>query len=126
MSIFASMGKKLKFAALLLPLLIQTCTTELELAADWKEITIVYGLLNYADTAHYVKINKAFLDKERSAFAVAKIGDSLFHNKTLDVKIEEYLNESLQNTYTLTKIDGNDDGLIKDPNGIFASSPNYL
>ena len=51
------------------------CSTELELNAPYKDITIVYGLLNMRDSVHYVKINKAFLG-EGDAYVYAQIPDS--------------------------------------------------
>ncbi len=51
------------------------CSTELDINAPYKDITIVYGLLNMRDSVHYVKINKAFLG-EGDAYVYAQIPDS--------------------------------------------------
>ena len=51
------------------------CSTDLDILAPYKDVTIVYGLLNMRDSVHYVKINKAFLG-EGNAFDYALIPDS--------------------------------------------------
>ncbi len=51
------------------------CSTDLDVTAPYKEITVVYSLLNKNDNIHWVKINKAFLG-EGDAFAYAQIPDS--------------------------------------------------
>ncbi len=51
------------------------CSTDLDVAAPYKEVTVVYSLLNKNDTIHWVKINKAFLG-DGDAFAYAQIPDS--------------------------------------------------
>jgi hypothetical protein len=61
----------LLFAALL----IQSCKTDLELNAPYKDITVVYALLNSKDSLQFIKINKAFLG-EGDALVFAQIPDS--------------------------------------------------
>jgi hypothetical protein len=60
-------------------LLFTTCNDDFDVNADWKDITIVYGLLsvNEADSIHYIRINRAFLNEKTSAIAVAKESDSI-------------------------------------------------
>jgi hypothetical protein len=50
---------------LLIPLAFTSCETDFELNAEWKDITIVYGILNQNDTAHYIRIQKAFLRRRQ-------------------------------------------------------------
>jgi hypothetical protein len=51
------------------------CSTDVDINAPYKNITVVYGLLNMRDSVHYVKINKAFLG-EGDAYDFAQIADS--------------------------------------------------
>ncbi len=51
------------------------CSTDLDVTAPYKEITVVYSLLNKNDNIHWVKINKAFLGSG-NAFEYAQIQDS--------------------------------------------------
>lgn len=100
-----------------------SCSEDFTVAAPYKNITIVYGLVNMLDSAHYIRIEKAFLDENKSAFDMAKEPDSSFY-KQLDVKIKEYANGTLISTTTLDKVDMNLEGYPKDT-GIFFTSPNY-
>jgi len=106
-------------------LLVHSCSTDFDLTADWKEITIVYGLLNVRDSVQYIKINKAFLDENTNALVIAQRRDSLYHKGDLTVKLEEWDDNNLLNTYSLIKVDANSEIGQKDT-GIFANSPNYL
>ena len=51
------------------------CSTDLDVTAPYKEITVVYSLLNKNDNIHWVKINKAFLG-DGDAFVYAQVPDS--------------------------------------------------
>ena len=104
---------------------VSSCTTDFDLTSDWKDVTIVVGLLNASDTAQYIKINKAFLDQTTSALEIAQISDSLFY-KSLTVSLD-HLDPAgnVVASYPLTKVDGNLEGLTKDT-GVFANTPNYL
>lgn len=61
--------------ALLAASLLSSCSTELDINEPYKDITVVYGLLNQRDSIHYIKINKAFLG-EGDALAMAQVQDS--------------------------------------------------
>jgi len=61
--------------ALLAASLLTACSTELDINEPYKDITIVYGLLNQKDSVHFVKVNKAFLG-EGNAYDMALVRDS--------------------------------------------------
>lgn len=73
----------------LLALLFGSCSTEVDLYADFKDITIVYGLLDPNYDTNYIKINRAFLGYG-DATQVALIADSCNYPNKLDCKIIEY------------------------------------
>ena len=98
-------------------LLFESCSTDLEVNAEWKETAIVYGLLDVNDSVHYIKINKAFLNEDLNALEIAQNSDSLF----IDSLIVTITNLSTDQIYTLVK----DNSIPKDP-GIFANNVNYL
>ncbi len=92
----AAMTKKFTLLLLLSSLIFTftSCETEVDIDAEWKEITIVYGLLNQLDTAHYLRINKAFLGG--NALQIAKIEDSSSYKNALEVTLEGWrLNEKV-------------------------------
>jgi hypothetical protein len=83
----------------LIILLFIGCKNEFEVNDDWKDITVVYGILNQADDTNYVKVTKCFLG-DGDANIMAKVKDSLFY-KNVDVVIEEWSNNILHNTIIL-------------------------
>ena len=64
-----------------------SCNHKLEVNAPWKDITVVYGLLDQNDTVHYLKITKAFLGAG-DALSFARIPDSSNYQEKLDVRLE--------------------------------------
>jgi hypothetical protein len=105
---------------LILMVFLSSCNTELDLNDEWKDLTVVYCLLNQNDTVNYAKITKAFLGSA-DAYDMAQISDSLFYDN-LNVSLEEYnANGSVTNTYTLTKTNN-----VPKDSGIFASDKNIL
>ena len=97
------------------------CKNDLQVNAPWKETTVVYGLLNPADSAQYIKINKAFLGPGNE-LSYAKIADSINYPNILNVTIQRYMNGSpYGNPVKLIR----DSSIVKDP-GTFANVPNIL
>lgn len=79
--------------------IIPSCETDLEVNAPYKEVTVVYGLLNQNDSIHYIKINKSFLG-EANAYSMAIVRDSSEY-KNLDAKIEEWKSGAKTNEWVL-------------------------
>ena len=69
--------------------ILTSCNKKLDLNTDWKDITIIYGILNQQDTVHYLKVTKAFLGPG-NAIQYAKISDSSNYPLKLDVSIEAW------------------------------------
>ena len=82
--------------------LFQSCSTDFEVNADWKNVPVVYCLLNQNDAVHYVKVGKAFLGPE-DAYTMAQRPDSLYYD-SVNVILEEYVKSVLTDTIVLTKI----------------------
>ncbi|MFH1160435.1 MAG: hypothetical protein V1733_05750 [bacterium] len=78
--------------------LLFSCSKKLELNAEWKDITIVYGILNQQDTIHYIKITKAFLGPG-NAIQYAQIPDSSNYPIKLDVSLEAWNGSDLVAIY---------------------------
>lgn len=107
--------KKLLLLVSLFAFLFNACSTDIDINAEWKDTTLVLGLLNTDHKTHYLRIHKAFLDEKRGAFEVAQIQDSLYY-ATLDVTVERLLGDAVVETYSCIQIDT----AILQP-GIFAS-----
>lgn len=116
--------KKLLIAAAILTGL-YSCSEEFEVAAPYQNYTFAYSLLNKADTAHYVRIQKAFLDENKSALDMAAISDSSFY-KNLNVYVLELnaTGTSRLDSIVLTRVNMADEGYPKDE-GSFFTEPNY-
>ena len=97
------------FAALFL----QSCSEDVKLTGDFKETAVVYGLLDQADSLHYVKITRAFIGPG-NALEIAQIADSSYFDQ-VDATITEVINGSITRTWELK------DTLVqdKDTNGYF-------
>lgn len=115
------------FAPLLLVsalLYLSACSEKFNVAAPYKSITVVYGILQRSDTAQYIRIQKAFLDENKNALVMAKEPDSNFFS-TLDVKLKVFnFNGGLISTIPLTRVMLDSAGVEKEP-GTFFTTPNY-
>lgn len=78
-----------------------SCANELVVNDEWRDNTIVYGLLNVKDSPNYVRINKAFLG-ETNAIEMAAISDSINY-QNINVFLEEWKNGNCQKTILLQK-----------------------
>ena len=105
-------------------LLFTRCDNTLNVTADWKEIPVVYGLLNPSASQNYIRINRAYLNQEGDAISYGCVADSIYF-EDLTVSLVESRNGIEGNTIQFEKVDGDTIGLMKEE-GVFASSPNYL
>ncbi len=81
-----------------------SCSTDVDLYADYKDIPVIYGLLNAAEDTNYVRINRAFSgsnDNHINAHDVALIADSCNYPGKLRAYIVEY-KQGFGNTFQPT------------------------
>src|ERR1043165_7128243 len=116
---------------LLLPILslFASCSEDFQVGAPYKSITVVYGILDVNDSAHYIRIQKAYYDENTSALLLAKNPDSnLYPN--LEVHLREVSDTTKSATIifdeTLSSVDLNKEAAAytKDSAGTFFSAPN--
>jgi hypothetical protein len=106
-------------------LFILSCDDDFQINADWKDITIVYGLMNpnEADSIHYLRINRAYLNEDANAISLAQIPDSTNYQDSLFVRLKSYRNGNyLPNEDIIFYKTPNDN---KD-SGLFATADQYL
>src|SRR5687768_2088220 len=109
------------FAPLAFIVLFSSCDNELVVTEQWKDIPVVWGLLSKSDTAHYIRVEKAFLDPTTSALNIARIPDSLYYdNATVSLK-----RVNTGQIFPLERVIGELEGYPRD-SGLFAETPNYL
>ena len=103
------------------------CSTKFNVAAPYQNTTVIYGFLDEADTAHYIRVQKAFLDENKSALTLAQVADSNFY-ANLNVRMEEIDisngGSTFIDTLHLSKVDLNLEGYPKQA-GTFFNTPNY-
>jgi len=80
-----------------------SCNDKLNVNANWKDITVVYGLLNQNEDTAYIKITRAFLG-DGNAMQFAKIPDSSSYPNKLDVKLEAWSGSTHLTTYVFDTI----------------------
>lgn len=107
------------FFIISLVITIYSCDTKINLTTEWKETSVIYGILNPVDSANYIKVYKAFLG-EGDAYEMALVYDSLYHKDSLQVKLSEMDNSNLIREIILTV----DYSVPKNP-GTF-SNPNQI
>ena len=107
------MRKIIAFGILCFSLVLNSCSEKIDIIGDFKETAVIYGLLNQADTLHYVKITRAFIGPG-DATQIAQIDDSSYFDQ-IDATISEELNNVVIRTWQLK------DTLIQDKNtnGVF-------
>ena len=95
---------------------LSSCKKTLDVNAAWKDITVVYGLLDQTETVHYVKITKAFLGPG-NALQFAQIPDSSNYSQPLLVTMDEYNGSEFLRTIILhdTLITNKDSGVFYFP-----------
>ena len=96
------------------------CSNEFEIADEWKNIPVVYALIDVNEEFNYFRIEKAFIDPETSAITIAGIADSLYYGPEIVARVTNLRNN---NIVDLERINLEEEGFGRmDP--IFADSPN--
>ena len=92
---------------------LNSCNEKIKLIGDFVETAVVYGLLDQADSLHYIKINRAFIGPG-NAIEIAGVADSSYFTN-VEATIYECLNGDTTRSWLLrdTILDN------KDPNGDF-------
>lgn len=98
--------------------ILSSCSNEIDITSEYKDITVVYAVLSQNDTAQYVKIYKAFLGDE-DAFIMAQSTDSFYHQDVLEVTLERWKNNLFSGVIELTR-----DSSLTMEDGLFANTPN--
>lgn len=95
---------------------------EVDLTSDFKDIPVVYGLLDASEDSNWVRINKAFLG-DGNALVFAQIADSLNY-PNLQVALLK-INKSTNQIVDSLALQKTTNAIPKDT-GIFASNSNVL
>jgi hypothetical protein len=103
---------------ILIPLLFlfHACEEDFDITAEYKDITVAYGLIDLNEDTTFLRINKAFLG-DGNVLEMAKVEDSSIYVNGLEASIEEWSNGNFQNSYALDTlhIDNKEDGIFYNP-----------
>lgn len=102
-----------------------SCENDFDLTEDWKDVTVIYGLLDQSLPVQYIRIEKAFLDPTTSALVLAKEADSLYYDDIMVQLIEFQSGNSSGSRYELERVNAIDEGFTR-VEGVFATTPNIL
>ena len=98
-----------------LTMLLASCKNEVDINADWKDVPVVFGLLDPDSLTQYIRVSRVFLG-EGDALQYAQVQDSLYYNaEDIEVKIVEMLNGNQTRSWIL-----NDTTSIPKDEGVFA------
>lgn len=108
--------KKLGIISIVISLFaLSSCKNELEINGPLSEKLAVYGLINWTDTAHYLKIYKTFLTEENIYVAAQNIDNYNMYD-SLEVLLIENNNGVFQyHMFDTTTIIPKDSGIFSDP-----------
>jgi hypothetical protein len=102
-------------------LLFSACENEVDINADWKDVPVVFGLLDADSTEQFIRISRVFLG-EGDALAFAQIQDSLYYKDgEIVAKVSEFINGNETRNWVLDRRTD----IAKDT-GIFASPGQVL
>lgn len=113
--------KSIILSALAILLLFSACENEVEINGEWRDVPVVFGLLDVDSTEQFIRISRVFLG-EGDALAFAQIQDSLYYKEgEIDAKIFEFINGNETRVFPLIRRTD----IAKDT-GIFASPGQVL
>lgn len=102
--------------------ILSSCSEDVDLTAPYKDITVVYGLLDAKQDTHWIRIQKAFLGDD-NALLYTVIPDSLYYPATLDAYILGFNSSNVQvDSFHLERLVN---AATKD-SGLFAAFNNVL
>lgn len=106
----------------LIPLLIfigVSCNNEVNIQAPYRDIPVVYSILNQNDSVHFLRLEKSFAG-EMNAYDMAAVADSIYYPEAR-VIMERWRDGEYRETLYFSETDT----IIRD-SGIFANFPNRI
>jgi len=106
-------------------ILFSSCDNELDILEDYKEIPIIYGLINPSSTTHQIRVQKAYLGVG-NALLMAQNSDSLYYDTAIVKLYLEKLNlgSVIQSYQFQPQNSSKNEGLFTDQNHYIFSLSN--
>ncbi len=114
--------KKFEFSFLvLLSILFNSCSNDFNLTENGAPIPVTYAIIDPTDTAHYIRLEKSFIDENRPPSELALDVKNLYYSNP----IIELSNVRTNQKFTFKEVDGAKEGYQR-KDGAFAKLPNTL
>jgi len=116
------------FLYILLAFSLWSCNNKVDINADYKDITIAYGLLDPSQTSHFVKITKAFQTDGNVYVGAKDSALSQYNYNDIDIYIDEYSSGYFVRTipFDTVLIDNKDSGVFYSPYQVVYGSGNNV
>ena len=101
------------------------CSNNFDTSAEWKEIAVIYGLLDQNDASQYIIVQRAYLSQDGNNLIGLTEPDSIFFTDHLEVTLTQSQNNQEIETTSLQMVNGNNIGFVRDE-GVFPQDPNWL
>lgn len=119
MIILSTHGELSVLAVLMVLTGLASCRNDLVVMAPYKDIPVVYCLLNPKDSNQYVRLEKSFLGAD-NAYEMARQTDSIYYKGAV-VFLERWTDGERMEQVVLERVTGP----VRDQ-GVFTGDPNYL
>ena len=97
-----------------------SCDNEINIAADFQNIPVVFALVDAGEEVNYFRIERAFIDENVSPEILAQNPDSVFYGTNIQARIT---NLRTDQTVILERVNLEDEGIVRE-DGPFLTSPN--
>jgi len=96
-----------------------SCRNDIDVMAPYKDIPVVYCILNPKDSVHYLRLEKSFLGAD-NAYEMAQQTDSIYY-PSASVFLERWADSTMKEQIAMVRVINP----VRD-SGIFTNDPNYL
>ncbi len=114
------MNKNRLFIGLLLFASLFSCDNDINIAADFQNIPVVFALVDAGEDINYFRIERAFIDENTSPEILAQNPDSVFYSPEIQARVT---NMRTDQTAILQRVNLEDEGIVRE-DGPFLTSPN--
>ncbi len=108
------------FLALTVLAILGACDNDFDITGDFKNIPVVFGLIDLGEDVNYFRIERAVIDQNQSAIVLAQNPDSLFYGNNVQARLTNLTNN---NMVVLERVNLADEGFTREE-GPFVTNPN--
>jgi hypothetical protein len=111
------------FVAAIALLSFVSCNEDFDVTASYKDIPVMYSIVNEGDSAMYIRLERVFASDDLGVSELVQIPDSIYYpDDQISITLE---NLEKNQDFTFTRVDGSLEGYPREA-GLFPATPNYL